>query len=259
MARSILEREYPNLIAAKTGLASISPSIVRGLLKVEEYSHGARSLESAVKMSTLARPSQYSVADLPSPDQLTLHVSSDFLEKVQAWQLKVEAIEALAEAVHEAWRSEREREGWSHGKERDDEAKKHQLLKPYAELSEEAKEGNRLTARLTEAKLLEVGFTIKPGETTDPSALTEEERKVREEFSAKAEDLAKIEHDIWLRNRLLAGYEWAEQSDDTLRQNPDIAPFEMLGSKGQQIDRAIVRSIPEALAKSGYQLVRTGR
>jgi hypothetical protein len=79
-----------------------------------------------------------------------------------------------------------------------------------------------------------------------------------EEYSAAAEELAKIEHDIWLRDRLLEGYEWAETSNPQLRQHSDVAPFEALGSREQDIDRAIVRSIPGTLERHGYRLVKAG-
>jgi DNA polymerase III delta prime subunit len=250
--RAILERDHPSLIDEATGLASVSPGVVRALLRVRSYLHGARSLESVVKMSALPRASEFRAADLPSADQLGFHVTPDFLDHVRLGQLEIPIVEALAEACHEAWRELREAAGWTWGPTRDDAQRKHPLLVPYAQLSEKDKEANRVTARQSEAKLHAVGFAIERAGESARSAVS------AEEYSAAAEELAKIEHDIWLRDRLLEGYEWAETSNPQLRQHPDVAPFEALGSREQDIDRAIVRSIPGTLERHGYRLVKAG-
>ncbi len=250
MLRSVLEHQYSHLIDQSSGLARISPGVVRGLLRVKRYLHGARSLESVVKMSDLAQADRFTVGDLPSPDQLSLHVSSDFLDQVRVGQLEVPVVEGLAKACHDAYRSTLEADGWEYGGELDTANKRSPLLAPYDQLSQEEKEANRLTARLTEAKLREVGFSNEPSGASDRPGVT------AEQYSAQAERLAEIEHDIWLRDRLLMGYEWAEQTKKSLRQNRHIAPFATLGAIEQDLDRAIVRSIPQVLAESGYRLVR---
>jgi hypothetical protein len=252
MLRSVLEHEYPQLIDERTGLARISPGVVRGLLRVRRYLHGARSLESVVKMSDLAHADRFAAGDLPSSDQLGLHVSSDFRDQVRVGQLEVPVVEALAEACHEAYRSKLKADGWRYGEKLDSESKRSPLLIPYDQLSENQKEANRLTARLTEAKLREVGFSNEPSDKSDKPAIT------TEEFLAQAEErLAEIEHDIWLRDHLLIGYEWGEQTRKSLRQNRHIAPFATLSTSEQDLDRAIVRSIPKVLEACNYRLVRT--
>jgi len=252
LLRSMLERDYTTLIDESSGLASVSPGIVRGLLRVWKYRHGARSLESVVRMSALTGAREFRVDNLPSADQLNLHVTPDFLEQVQMGQLEIPLVEALAEACHEAWRQQRESKGWRYGSPRDDERLIHPLLVPYVQLSENDKEANRLSARVVEAKLLEVGFAIEHAGASERPAVS------ADEFTEAAEALAEIEHDIWLRDHLLEGYEWAETTDAKLRQHRDIGPFAALGSTEQDIDRAIVCSIPEALKEAGYRLVKAG-
>ena len=118
----------------------------------------------------------------------------------------------------------------------------------YAELEEAGKERNRLTARLTQAKLHEIGYRIverrvaaSPGE---PPKFTDEER----------ERLTGMEHDIWLRDRLLAGWSWSEETNEDLRLHPDIAPYEHVPKRNQLLDHAIVDGIPRALFAQGYTL-----
>jgi hypothetical protein len=250
MLRSVLEHQYPQLIDESSGLARISPGVVRGLLRVRRYLHGARSLESVVKMSDLAQADRFTVGDLPSPDQLSLHVSSDFLDQVRVGQLEVPVVEGLAKACHDAYRANREADGWEYGEVLDSANRKSPLLVPYDRLSEGEKEANRLTARLTEAKLREVGFSNEPSGASDRPGVS------ADQYALQADRLAEIEHDIWLRDRLLSGYEWAEETKKSLRQNKHIAPFATLAVSEQDVDRAIVRSIPQVLAESGYRLVQ---
>ena len=49
--------------------------------------------------------------------------------------LKDEVGEALAENIHEIWSKEKILAGWCYGPTRDDKAKRHPMLIPYAELS----------------------------------------------------------------------------------------------------------------------------
>jgi hypothetical protein len=246
--RVALQRFHPHLIDERTGVAAISAGVVRAFLRVGRYRHGARSLESIVSMSDVADAGFFAPANLPPADLQRLHASEDFMSELHQGQFELPAIEALAEACHECWKAERERQGWRIGEARNDWEKTDPQLAPYAELEEAGKERNRLTARLTQAKLHELGYRIverrvaaSPGE---PPKFTDEER----------ERLTGMEHDIWLRDRLLAGWSWSEETNEDLRLHPDIAPYEHVPKRNQLLDRAIVDGIPRALFAQGYTL-----
>ena len=66
----------------------------------------------------------------------------------------------------------------------------------------------------------------------------------------------KIEHDIWLRDHLINGYEWAKETDEALRLHRDVQPFEKVSPEDRELDWAIVKSIPKALAENGYILTK---
>ena len=70
-------------------------------------------------------------------------------------------VEALAENVHDAWARGRMDQGWTYGPARDDAAKKHPCLVPYAELPESEKAYDRNTAMATIQFILSKGFEIK--------------------------------------------------------------------------------------------------
>ncbi|MBP3253935.1 MAG: Ryanodine receptor Ryr [Bacteroidales bacterium] len=69
--------------------------------------------------------------------------------------------EQLAENVHDVWAESRMKQGWTYGKERNDAAKQHPCLVPYADLSEQEKQYDRDTAMNTIKMIVKAGFVIK--------------------------------------------------------------------------------------------------
>jgi hypothetical protein len=246
--RSVIERSYPHLIDAASGSARISASVIRGFLRAQTYFHGARSLESIITMSALAGARYYGVPELPSPDLLALHVTPDFSHWVREGELAEATIELLAESVHDEWMQVRLADGWTHGPERRDDLKVNPLLVPYHALQEIDLERNRHNARVTLAKLHQIGYRIAPAADT-PELVTEFTPDERQR-------LIEIEHARWLRDRLLHGYAHAEQTNERLRLHRDVVPFERVLAADQRLTEAYVDAIPGALARGGYGLVR---
>jgi hypothetical protein len=72
--------------------------------------------------------------------------------------------ERLAENTHDIWARQRIAEGWRYGPARDDAAKRHPDLVPYAELSDGEKEYDRATAMETLTAIISLGYRIEsPG------------------------------------------------------------------------------------------------
>jgi hypothetical protein len=69
--------------------------------------------------------------------------------------------ERLAENAHDHWARRRFEEGWTYGPRRDDKAKQHPGLVPYAQLAESEKEYDRATAMETLKAILALGYTIR--------------------------------------------------------------------------------------------------
>ena len=249
LLRVLLERHFRQLIDPGTGQAAVSTSVIRGFLRAEKYLHGARSMEMVV---TSSRPgARFEPASLPGPEVLRSHVSGDFRQQVAEGELEQPVIEALAEACHAGWYQVRAAEGWRFGTPRNDAQKLHPMMRPYAELTEAEKERNRFTARLTNAKLLEVGYRI--------VRFTPEDQRHPPEVGFTPEEhdrLMEIEHDIWLRDRLLQGYEWAPATIEALRLHRDIVSFRDQLPEDRVLDEAIVNAIPPTLIRRQYKLAR---
>ncbi len=72
----------------------------------------------------------------------------------------LELTEKIAENVHENWSAGRIAEGWIYGESRNDREKTTPCLVPYAELPEEEKEFDRITAFQTLKLIVALGYTI---------------------------------------------------------------------------------------------------
>jgi len=250
LLRALLQRHHKHLL--KKQPAQISPGVINAFLRIPKYVHGARSLEAVVSMSSVGTDLFYSPAHMPPEHLLKMHVEGDFVSLVTTGELGPETLEKLAEACHEAWRAYKVRNGWTHALVRNDQLKHHHLLVPYTELDESDKERNRASARTTRAKLLGIGIDVMP-------VAILEERPTKEEplTESDIESLKGTEHDRWMREMLLQGYEWSADSFPALKLHRDIAPLEELRREDQLIDDEITRFIPDELWKLGYVLVRT--
>jgi ryanodine receptor 2 len=70
--------------------------------------------------------------------------------------------ERLAENTHEVWAKQRLADGWTYGPRRDDAAKVHPCLVPYADLPESEKDYDRATALETLKAIMSLGYRIVP-------------------------------------------------------------------------------------------------
>ena len=68
--------------------------------------------------------------------------------------------EYLAENTHEIWAAQRISQGWQYGTQRDDLAKLHPDLVPYAELTETEKQYDRSSAMETLKVIVMLGYKV---------------------------------------------------------------------------------------------------
>jgi hypothetical protein len=253
LLRSVLERYCPHLVHPPTaaGMAAVSASVVRGFLRAQSFRHGARSLEAIVTMSALTNSRHFGVAELPSQELLALHVSPDFMTCVHEGELEDATIEYLAQAGHRAWLTQRLARGWRYGPDFSEEHKTHPLLLDYYVLTDLERERNRHSARVTLAKLQEVGYRVVPTRDRWTGA-----QPTLAPGPAERRRLMEIEHDIWLRDRFMHGYEWAGETNERLRLHRDIRPFRQLPEEDQDLNGALVDGMLNALREGGYGLVR---
>jgi len=151
--------------------------------------------------------------------------------------------EILARAIHEEYvRLEREK---GHTPETNP------SMVPWDELPESLKESNRKQAEGIRVKLEAIGCDI---------AVTTAWSAQLVEFSPEEVELmAKIEHDRWVKDRLVAGWRYGRIRDLERKTSPYLAPWDQLPEKVKDIDRNAVRAIPALLVKVRFQVYRVGK
>jgi hypothetical protein len=247
--RLILRNGAPQIWQSQDGdlTPSIDPGVLRALLHAREYKHGVRSMEAIVAMSLLAGRSSFERSCLPAEAQLDLHVDGrEFLSLAQQLELEGDVLERMAEAAHNIFWEERRQEGWRLGP-RNDKKRTSPLLVPYAKLPETYKEANRVNVRNIPRKLAVAGYAMIPSRSSQPPL----------EFPTEdAETMARLEHELWMEDRLAAGFTLGEPTKEDPMRNPYLVEWERVPEKIKNTDRNLVKGIPQIAAKAGYAVVK---
>lgn len=261
--RSKLEENYPHLICPETKRAAVSESVIRGLLRVRHYRHGARSLEAVLSMSQIANAKSFGSSQLPPQEQLRMHVTADFLDRVREGELSSDIIEPLAEACHRAYQQLRAGLG-------------DKSVLDYSQLTDDLKEPNRAVARVVCAKLDDIGYTIRRRQSLGaaPAPLELLQHVVGRLGRTVGDALCRFEHDRSLREKLMLGFEYVarptrvepttgqaqldtaeEQRLKSLRRNTNIRRYDDLDADFRQLDEIAPREIIQKLWEFGYAVI----
>ena len=250
LLRSILQRNTPHLFEKKSGIKflNIDRGVLHAFLRISEYKHGIRSMESIGAMSQLAGKQAFERSSLPSEAQLDLHVDGqEFLSLVQQIDLTGELLERLAVAAHKVFCEHMQSLGYEFGDITDDEAKTHSSLIPYNDLPEDEKDQNRDLVGDIPMKLAGTGYIMIPARSDEPAF----------EFpGAHLETLAEKEHVRWMKKKFEAGWKYASTTDKKKQLHAALVPWEGLSEEDKEKDRIMVRQIPDILAYAGYTIVR---
>ena len=265
LLRAILLRDRPNLFTQDGGRRHlrIDGGVLRAFLEVGAYRHGARSLETIVSMSALHDARRYERSALPAAEQLDAHVdANDFLGHVERYVPEGCMLERLAEAVHVAYCTHMLEEGYAWGGSADylaahglhatpaPDKGRHPSLVDFADLPAESMEQARGAARDLSRKVAALGYAL----CMDAPAGAPEVRI--DVDSPRVEQLAREEHERWMRARLAAGWRRGPLRDDEDRVHPAIRPWSELSEAERQKDRQLIVEIPGIVAAAGMSLAR---
>lgn len=95
-----------------------------------------------------------------------MSAATDFLDRILdpiAECFTPEVARRLAESTQDAWAARRMDEGWTYGPKRDDDARKHPDLIPYADLPDGEKQYDRAIAVSTLKAIVALGYKITKG------------------------------------------------------------------------------------------------
>jgi len=81
LLRSLLGRKAKQLFDSNNHVR-IDAGVLRALIKVPGYKHGARSIEAIIDMSMLSGRTRWEQAFLPAKEQLKLHVDDETFSRL---------------------------------------------------------------------------------------------------------------------------------------------------------------------------------
>lgn len=117
---------------------------------------------------------------------------------------------------------------------------------PWEQLDETFRESSRHQADHAGMKLASIGCHAVPMEGTELLAMSVPE----------VERLARIEHDRWIADRAIAGWQYGPERDNERRMHPEMKPYDQLTAAMKDLDRYAVRLLPVLMARQGQGIIR---
>ena len=151
--------------------------------------------------------------------------------------------ERLAEQIHERYLHARLRSGVRLGAA--------PAMVGWAGLPESLRQANRSYVQDIAAKLLNLGCVVAPrhGSSGDASA-------AGQAIADRIDQLARLEHERWCRERRGEGWSYGEPRDDARQRHPELRPWDELSPAVQEQNREEIRTLPDVLSDSGFELIR---
>ena len=119
-------------------------------------------------------------------------------------------------------------------------------MAPWERLPQYLQESNRHQAEHILEKLCRIGCTV--------HKVTDRPIRLMTFTEDEIEIMAEMEHERWHRERLLGGWTRGEKRDVMKRASPYLVPSSELAEEVREVDRQMVRRIPELLAKVGLEI-----
>jgi hypothetical protein len=244
LLRSLLERKAKQLFDSNKQVR-IDSGVLRALIKVPNYKHGARSIEAIIEMSMLNGQRCWEQAFLPAKEQLKLHVDEEMFSRlVMRDVLLGSAREVIAKAIHEKYRVDQK--GNKHASDLS--------MQPWDMLSENLKESNRRQADNIPEKLRSIGYGFGPKTGKESEIIKFEKEEI--------EIMAELEHERWVSERLLDGWVYSKERNPDKKMSPYLVPWKDLpededkNKDPKEWDRNAVQRLPEMLDKLGFEIYK---
>ena len=121
-------------------------------------------------------------------------------------------------------------------------------MQPWEQLSESMKESNRQQADDVPRKLSRIGCGFAPVTDRKPALFkfTPQEIEIR----------AEMEHERWVKERLLAGWTYGKERNVERKISPHLVPWNELDDEVKQYDRDAVGGMPLYMADAKFEIYR---
>ena len=215
----------------------IDENILKAMLYVPEYKHGARSLETVLKMSKIEN-GRWLPSGLPMGNQLSVHLNNRKFTDILLLPVIENSLEGkIAQKIHEKYVGDMTNK-----------QKKRPNVRPWEELSVEFKLSNLNQARSYHEKLALVQCEM---------VLKDENREAVLEFTEEEVlPMAKQEHQRWMDEKIDDGWVYAPIRDDKKKRHDCLVEWDKLSKEVQNWDKEPVRNMIGILDNVGYGVYR---
>jgi hypothetical protein len=226
-------------------LLDIDPGLLTALLEVDEYRHGARSMEKIVEqLQARSGGGRLRLSHLPPDEIVALHVDPIAFRQLLDRDLEFQRqAEAIAPYIHDAFVRHANRSG---------RPLKDQVNRQFNTLAVEYQEDNIAAARRMPSVLAVAGLLLVKG--TNVSAA--EAKAVAERIETQVDIMAEAEHIGWMEHKWRNQWECAPVRDDAAKKHPCLQAFSLLSAAEREKDRAQVRLYPALVEHTDYCIVR---
>ena len=238
LLRSLCERDERLKANIKAGKEFIDENILRAMLYVPEYKHGARSMETVLKMSKIEH-GVWLPSGLPMGSQMSVHLNDRKFTDILLIKVIEQSPEGkTAQAVHEKYLRYIA-----------DTQIKRPNVKPWENLSVDIKLSNLNQARSYREKLALVKCEM---------TLKDESREAVTSFQDdEVLMMAKQEHQRWMDEKIEDGWVYSEVRDDAKKRHDCLVEWDKLSEEVQNRDKEPVRNMIGILDSVGYGVYRT--
>jgi hypothetical protein len=219
---------------------SIDKGLLKAFLEIEDYTHGARSLETLATLTKGEKKNGLMRSDLPPKEQMSIHVEyQKFMNIVQRdLPFKMNA-ETLAPSIHEDFRNNNDNID-------------EKIDVDYKLLSEHMKASNiaaaaRIPEVLSYADLIVV--TESDPRSTDVSEI---DRIINKD---KIEVMAEAEHDGWMEQKYRDGWVYGIQKNADEKTHNLLIPYRALPEDQKDKDRKSVLYYPVIVKNAGFKII----
>ncbi|PZF97392.1 RyR domain-containing protein [Micromonospora deserti] len=123
----------------------------------------------------------------------------------------------------------------------------------WSRLPESLRRANRAHVQDIAAKLVNLGCVVAPRHGTAGGAA---HRAASEAIEDRIDELARLEHDRWCRERRGEGWLFGEPRDDARRRHPALRPWDELPEDVREKNRDEIRALPDVLSDAGFEMIR---
>lgn len=213
--------------------------LVGALLRVSEYTHGARSMETLIQLTRGPQGGTLRRSKLPPANQIALHVDyAKFTALIACDQGFKKLCAQIAPEIHGAYLENTE-------------AQKVPYRMAFEQLPYSVQKDNHAAAARIPEVLALVGLKVVPADASGEA----DPEKTAAMIEQHIEMLAEAEHNGWMEYKRLNDWTCSPVRNDARRQHPCLVPYRRLDETDKDKDRNAVRKYPEFVSRAGYKIV----